>query len=103
MADPVQVASLTYFQRLRLVLRGRLGFGDAEVADGPAVPGGDRVGRVGEVEVEGDGFRAGGFGCDFFKESIVLVESNDEAVGVLCAVDLVLKTNVNKIGLRLQR
>jgi len=81
---------------------GRLGFGDAEVADGPAVPGwvgGDSVGRVGEVEVDGDGFRAGGFGCDFFEESVVLVASNDEAVGVQCAGDLVLKANIDKIRL----
>ena len=92
----IQTASPTmYSQGLRLVVRGRLGFGDAEVADGPAVPGwvgGDRVGRVGEVEVDGDGFLAGGFGCDIFEESIVRVASNDETVGVHCAGDLVIKS-----------
>jgi len=61
---------------------------------GQPVPGwlrGDSVGRVGEVEVDGDGFCTGGFGCDLFEESNVLVASDDEAVGVQCADDLVLK------------
>jgi len=51
--------------------------------------------------VDGDGFCAGGFGCDFFEGSIVLVASNDEAVGVLCAAYLLLKAIIEKIGLHL--